>query len=279
MFADQVRRRGGAAVQALPHGGPRVHLRRVQARQAARSVCRSYCDTTADPPSKPVDTSLAEKFRTVEKTLSLVLSSVTAGVAPDPTALQQLQATLAEGLAAGGLTSSFPGGLEGSPDSSATSDHGRGGNHSNKRPRNEGASSMLGNRSGTHDSPAMSTSSNPMLSPMPPLARAPSNTSNTMPSPATSFTSGTGSTLGANSLSLLADASLAAEIDGRTQLTGLDPSFRLSSVTSALQGKTEGAEPVGHEKTPGLLSKGVVDAETAVELFRMFVSLDPRESR
>lgn len=67
-------------------------------------------------------------------------------------------------------------------------------------------------------------------------------------------------------MDVLADASLAAEIEGRTQVTGLDPTFRLSSITHALEAPDEGAP-----KAPlaPILSKGIVDVDTAVELFRM----------
>lgn len=73
------------------------------------------------------------------------------------------------------------------------------------------------------------------------------------------------------SLSMLADASLAAEIEGRTHITGLDANFKLSSVTEAIQDKSL-LEDVGEGKTPSLLSKGIINAETAVELFRVLVS-------
>lgn len=75
---------------------------------------------------------------------------------------------------------------------------------------------------------------------------------------------------GQTSLSILADASLAAEIDGRSQLTGLDPKFTLSSITQAIQDDNiEGIDGGPKERTPGILGKGIIDPETAVELFRM----------
>lgn len=72
-----------------------------------------------------------------------------------------------------------------------------------------------------------------------------------------------------SSLNLLADASLAAEIEGSKDISGLDPSFNLSSVTQAIQ--MNGPHEEMNERTPSLLSKGIIDPETAVELFRMFV--------
>lgn len=177
-----------------------------------------------------------------------------AGGPPDPTALHQLQATLAEGMAAGGLapSPSVPT-FAASPDSSAASDSGP----NRKRPRKDSTASILAasHSLASHNSyespastsalPLPATIASPLLLPIPPGNQS-------------------------NSLSLLADASLAAEIDGRTQLTGLDPTFTLSSVTSAIQVKHDQSDT--EERAPGLLSKGIVDAETAVELFRMYVS-------
>jgi len=81
---------------------------------------------------------------------------------------------------------------------------------------------------------------------------------------------------------MLADASLAAQIDGRSRLTGLDPSFKLSTVTNAIQRKDENGFPAGDGEemrtsgaTPAVLSKGIVTPELAVELFTMSVSLLP----
>jgi hypothetical protein len=78
---------------------------------------------------------------------------------------------------------------------------------------------------------------------------------------------------------MLADASLAAQIDGRSRLTGLDPSFKLSTVTNAIQRKDENGFPAGDGEemrtsgaTPAVLSKGIVTPELAVELFTMSVS-------
>jgi len=91
------------------------------------------------------------------------------------------------------------------------------------------------------------------------------------PSPSHPSPSGT-----SGSLSMLADASLAAQIDGRSRLTGLDPSFKLSTVTNAIQRKDEngfgamdGEEMRAKGTTPAVLSKGIVTPELAVELFTM----------
>ena len=176
-----------------------------------------------------------------------------AGAPPDPTALHRLQATLAEGMAAGGLTAAPPAnGSAPSPDSSAASDSGP----SRKRSRKDSTASILAaslaiSINNPYESPASASSL--------PLPAVPSPALHPIPAGNPS-----------NSLSLLADASLAAEIDGRTQLTGLDPTFTLSSVTSAIQAKNDQIE--SEEKAPGLLSKGIVDAETAVELFRLYVA-------
>jgi hypothetical protein len=193
------------------------------------------------------------------------------GAPPDPTALSQLKASLAEGMAAdatsstsGGRREVYGDGL--SPDSgSELGENGR----PLKRARNESVSSSLAynnHPSNNHDSPMsasshlsphLSTSNGTRLPALPPRSN-----SSLSPHAGPSSVSG-----GNNSLTLLADASLAAEIEGSTKMTGLNPSFNLSSVTQAIQVKDreEGAE----ERTPGLLSKGIIDPETAVELFRM----------
>ncbi|KAH8918335.1 hypothetical protein BT69DRAFT_1338248 [Atractiella rhizophila] len=95
-----------------------------------------------------------------------------------------------------------------------------------------------------------------------------------------------------SSLSILADASLAAELDGSKGISALDPSFKLSSLTKALEDVSPGSPDGGEEaedddmspktggskkspktvekETPGLFLKGILDADTAVELFRIF---------
>lgn len=81
-------------------------------------------------------------------------------------------------------------------------------------------------------------------------------------------------------LAMLADASLAAELDGSKEISGLDPTFKFSSLTQALEAAGENTD-VGSSMSPGrgllgknveappLLTKGIVDANTVVELFRM----------
>lgn len=67
---------------------------------------------------------------------------------------------------------------------------------------------------------------------------------------------------------MLADASLAAQIDGRTQLKGLEPDFNLSRVTEAIQDKFD-EEALEETRTPAVLSKRIVTPEMAVEMFRL----------
>jgi hypothetical protein len=239
---------------------------------------------------------LGEKFRSVEKNLATVMASFNAGVAPDAAMLSQLNTSISEGvastatktakkaaaaqatfdasnLAASPLTSSG-GSDEGTQDFNDNSRRGSYADGSNKRPRMDSYGAPLG-----VESPVSATTSlrSPHLAALPRLPEdmvSPgSNSQLSVPGSSSSTTqlalpSVTG---GANSLALLAEASLAAEIDGRTQLTGLDPSFRLSTVTALLQAEAPEIA-TGAEKTPGLLSLGIVNAETAVELFRMFVA-------
>ena len=208
------------------------------------------------------------------------------GAPPDPTALHQLQASLAEGLAADAANTSSrrdsisvaP--IEGlSPSSgSELGAEGRNGGGQNKRAR---VDSRIDPSLNFHHHPASSADSplsgSSHLSPLNPSSgnrRLPSISMTPKSVDSASLGSVNG---GGNSLSLLADASLAAEIDGRQRISGLDPSFNLSSVTQAftlssvtrtnLDGRDEGEL----ERTPGLLSKGIIDPETAVELFRMYV--------
>lgn len=188
---------------------------------------------------KPADASLADKFRTVEKTLSLVLESMNSGAPPDQETLQQLQASLKEGLD------------KGSP---AREERIEEAEDLGKREVYRVAPAGGGSPSSDWESPGGTDSTARPAK----RARRGSFTIATNPHP--------------NSLSILADASLAAEIDGRSRLTGLDPKFSLSSVTEAIQQSQDSSDGVGG-KMPALLSKGIVDAETAVELFRMFVYL------
>lgn len=66
---------------------------------------------------------------------------------------------------------------------------------------------------------------------------------------------------------MLAEASLAAQIDGRTTMKGLDPTFNLSRVTEALEENRAGSG--AETSTPPLLSKGIVSPELAVQLFKL----------
>lgn len=252
---------------------------------------------------------LGEKFRSVEKTLADLVASVNTGSAPSPAVISQLQSTISEGIAstagkaakkaalannrheADSPASMSSGNSEPGGSSVYTTTEGTGLGLSNKRPRLDGCghnSTSSLNTNNLHGRPLAGSISyesprsanagllSPHLAAMlqqqddgnSPRPSTSSSTSHHLPSITTPA-----STSGINSLSLLAEASLAAEIDGRAQLTGLDPSFRLSTVTALLQSDiTEGTEL--SDKTPGLLTLGIVDAQTAVELFRMFVYLE-----
>ncbi|GAA5927886.1 hypothetical protein JCM3775_002755 [Rhodotorula graminis] len=272
------------------------------------------------PRTKVSETTLQDKFREVERTLSVVLDSIGSGEKPDANALSQLQASIAEGL-------------EGTPEAVAHDrrrrystadmsssrysvpppDIGAGDNRSPspssdvpdlvgsgvdgpavKRTRydTEGYSQYPQ----LNQSPIMggnlavsphSTSTNPPGSVQlpqlalptvgPPRASASpvSNVASHLhPSPSNPSPSSQPGQQPAPSLAMLADASLAAQIDGRSKLTGLDASFNLSTVTDALQrnndrlGGSNGEEDVS--RTPAVLSKGIVTPELAVELFTVF---------
>ncbi|GAA5884889.1 hypothetical protein JCM16303_005337 [Sporobolomyces ruberrimus] len=248
----------------------------------------------------PPEATLADKFRQVEKSLSEVLDSIGSGEKPDPGVLSQLQASLAEG---GRAADSSGQGRRGSTlalteneEDSPTSSTENGGDIStepypNKRARYGSISSSAG----PFDSPQgglaialspnttapLSTSSH--MAPLPPLSNCPDSvtssharqTSQTPSHPSPSHPSPAGTN--GSSLSMLADASLAAQIDGRSRLTGLDPSFKLSTVTNAIQRKDEngfaavdGDEMRTSGTTPAVLSKGIVTPELAVELFTIF---------
>ncbi|BGP41663.1 hypothetical protein JCM10449v2_005654 [Rhodotorula kratochvilovae] len=277
--------------------------------------------------NKSTDSTLVDKFRMVEKTLSVVLDSIGAGERPDPATLSQLQASLAEGLdstpeasgererrrpstagAAAGSYSLPPhdGFRDGkSPSSSSDVPDLQGPSASNgraaKRARHGSATSV-----GYTDSPTLggtlaisphsaSTSGAPGSAQLPHLALplggpphppsdiSPTNNGGGMhrhlhasPSnPSPTSQPGVATSGGGSSLAMLADASLAAQIDGRSQLTGLDSSFNLSTVTNALQrNKDRLGAPLGEEdqggRTPAVLSKGIVTPELAVELFTTF---------
>lgn len=209
---------------------------------------------------KPADATLAEKFRNVEKTLSVLLSSMSTGAAPDPAALKQLQASLAEGLAADSAANqakSRPSNDVRSPSS--------GSDGPNKRPRRDDG-----------PSPSANSPFNPTLNLSPATApgsgRLPHLTLDGTPrmSDTSSLTSAPPSaTGGGSSLAMLADASLAAQIDGRSTMKGLDPTFNLSRVTAALEERRGSGEE--ETSTPAILSKGIITPELAVDLFKLYV--------
>ncbi|GAA6022022.1 hypothetical protein JCM11491_005496 [Sporobolomyces phaffii] len=255
---------------------------------------------TKDKKNKAPPETLADKFRQVEKSLSEVLDSIGSGEKPDPGLLSQLQASLAEG---GRVAETSGQGRRGSTialtenGDSPTSSNENGGDisidhRSNKRSRYGSHSASSG---GPFESPqgglaiALSPSAPAPLSasslaaPLPPLSTGPDSVGSghprqvsqtpSHPSPSHPSPAGTNG----SSLSMLADASLAAQIDGRSRLTGLDPSFKLSTVTNAIQRKDEngfaavdGEEMRATGTTPSVLSKGIVTPELAVELFTIF---------
>lgn len=233
---------------------------------------RSRLDLT--PHRKAPDGTLSDKLRTVEKTLSLVLQSVNAGGVPDPAALQQLQTSLAEGIAADKSKSSAarvtkPQSPESNSDPDLAVSDPR--PPTAKRARRDTAASGSSSIAFPSDpnpneiihSPFLpNTSLSPHIGNNPLFDLTPRSQDSLplrRPSPTTS-----------GSLSILADASLAAQMDGRTSLTGLDPTFTLSRVTEALQ--AEGDEEGEQTKTPAVLSKGIVTPEMAVSMFRMCVA-------
>ncbi|GAA5913599.1 Zn(II)2Cys6 transcription factor, partial [Sporobolomyces salmoneus] len=243
---------------------------------------------------------LADKFRQVEKSLSEVLDSIGSGERPDPGLLSQLQASLAEGGRAADISTQdrrgSTVGLTDNGESPTSSDENGGGGATNPRANKRARYGSLSASSvGPFESPQggfsialspsapapLSTSSH--VAPLPPLTTAPDSVNSnhhrqlsqtpSHPSPSHPSPAGTNG----SSLSLLADASLAAQIDGRSRLTGLDPSFKLSTVTNAIQRKDENGFPAvdGDQMrttgtTPAVLSKGIVTPELAVELFTIF---------
>lgn len=222
-----------------------------------RAARHERAETDPPPPSrKATDATLAEKFRNVEKTLSVLLQSMSTGAPPDPSALAQLQQSLAEGtqtLAASDSKSSSRD-LR-SPDSGSDQQA------TSKRLRRESSDPQ----GPSPTSPFFGSNLSPSTAP--PSGRLPQLTLdttphvfNTVPLPVTGTSTGGG-------LGMLAEASLAAQIDGRTTMKGLDPSFNLSRVTEALEENRGGA---GEENsTPPLLSKGIVSPELAVQLFKL----------
>ncbi|KAM0789962.1 hypothetical protein ACM66B_005296 [Microbotryomycetes sp. NB124-2] len=237
------------------------------------------------PVRKNNDQSLTEKFKSVEKSISMVLHSINSGAAPDPVALSQLQASLAEGLAAGEKNkdkdnkkaaaaaqaagaSSSQHQLDGASPSSG-SDSQPGARNQNKRPRHDSSAALHVSPSDSSPfigSMAMSPASAPSTGRLPQLQLDMTPRSkDSMPlsaRPASAQSSG-------GPLSMLADASLAAQIDGRSQLKGLEPDFNLSRVTEAIQDKPD-PDSLEETRTPAILSKRIVTPEMAVEMFRLF---------
>ncbi|GAA5955855.1 hypothetical protein JCM3765_000017 [Sporobolomyces pararoseus] len=253
------------------------------------------------PVSAAPEPTLADKFRQVEKNLSEVLDSIGSGERPDPTLLSQLQASLAEGGRAAEMSGQGRRGSTVAPtdngESPTSSNENAGGDisTSQRATKRTRYGSMSASSAGPFESPqgglaiALSPTATAPLStsshaaPLPPMSNAPDSISSSHPrqlsqtpshpSPSHPSPSGTNG----SSLSLLADASLAAQIDGRSRLTGLDPSFKLSTVTNAIQRKDENGFPAGDGDemrtsgtTPAVLSKGIVTPELAVELFTIF---------
>ncbi|KDE06812.1 hypothetical protein MVLG_02849 [Microbotryum lychnidis-dioicae p1A1 Lamole] len=243
------------------------------------SADHSTIITTSNGNGSGHDAALAEKFRSVEKNLSLFLQSMNSGGAPDPSALQQLKSTLADGIDTSRNGKSINNGARAtsttmeSPTAAGDDSH-AGGSASippAKRPRH--ASGNYPQSTSSTDSPFttnnMSLSPNSVLNsariPTAPLSHTPASTDSGL-LPSASRTPGSAG--GGSSLSMLADASLAAQLDGRNKLTGLDPGFNLSRMTEAIQG--DGSEGGDEARTPALLSKGIITPETAVDMFRIF---------
>lgn len=259
----------------------------------------SICRDTRNKPSPP-EVTLADKFRQVEKSLSEVLDSIGSGEKPDPSLLSQLQATIAEGKASEDGTqihtrrASTLAPTEHGDSPTSSNENGDGSTTtSSRRTKRARYGSVSASSVGPFDSPqcgiplALSPqapappSASSAVSSLPPISLSHGSTSShpprqmsltpSHPSPSHPSPSGT-----SGSLSMLADASLAAQIDGRSRLTGLDPSFKLSTVTNAIQRKDEngfgtmdGEEMRAKGTTPAVLSKGIVTPELAVELFTM----------
>jgi hypothetical protein len=75
-------------------------------------------------------------------------------------------------------------------------------------------------------------------------------------------------------LSMLAETSIrfAAELHGRKGISGLDPSFKLSTFTEALEVESSDTTALADKpEAPAILTKGIVDSGTVKELFQMFV--------
>lgn len=190
----------------------------------------------------------------------MLLSSMSTGAAPDPAALQQLQASLAEGLAADASANTKP---QRPVTDVRSPSSGSDQQNSYKRAR----------RDDNGPSPSMDSPFAPTLNLSPATApgsgRLPHLTLDGTPrlSDSTSLTSAAPSSAGGSSLAMLADASLAAQIDGRSTMKGLDPTFNLSRVTEALEERRYSNSE--ETSTPAILSKGIITPELAVDLFKL----------
>ncbi|KAI5474642.1 Zn(2)-C6 transcription factor [Pseudohyphozyma bogoriensis] len=237
------------------------------------------------PARKPVELTLSTKFGHINSTLSSVLSSIQSGATPTADDLHKLQATLKEGIEAGRLAEKGKGEIikvedgdeqyarrevyrpdgnlvvqeRATPDSD---DQAQGSTKGRKRAKT--TASIATSLSLDLSHPPHISPSQQFATPLPPLDSNFSPHSTTTPS------------LSQTSLSVLVDASLAAEIDGRSQLTGLNENFKLSSITNALNAREPGGGPRSPGTaewdglTPRLLADGTISAETAVEMFRIF---------
>ncbi|KAM0752863.1 hypothetical protein T439DRAFT_184423 [Meredithblackwellia eburnea MCA 4105] len=209
------------------------------------------------PVKKPQDPSIADKLRKVETTLSRVLESMNSGTTPDQQELEQLKADLADGLKADAEAKEKEKAKEAKlqkknekkrRESDATGD----GQDASPSGSEEGTSSKRARLDSIASGGDMDDDDDDFYSPISSIPSLPATTNS------------------APALSILADASLAAEIEGRAQVTGLDANFNLSSVTQALEDGKDGRGAEQEGKAPPLLTKGIIDAETAVELFRIF---------
>ncbi|KAK4047607.1 Phosphatidylinositol 4-kinase pik1alpha (PI4-kinase)(PtdIns-4-kinase) [Microbotryomycetes sp. JL201] len=264
----------------------RTTLQEMQATKARMLVCAEQARQTTRPVrhSKNNDQTLTEKFKNVEKSISMMLHSINSGAAPDPVALSQLQASLAEGLAAGEKSKEKDNKdknsksntahhsqqhYDGQSPSSGSDSQPGGARNPNKRARHDSNAAL--HLSPSDSSPfigsmAMSPASAPSTGRLPQLQlEMTPRSKDSMPlsaRPPSAQSSG-------GPLSMLADASLAAQIDGRSQLKGLEPDFNLSRVTEAIQDKPD-PDSLEETRTPAILSKRIVTPEMAVEMFRLF---------
>lgn len=267
-----------------------MHLCREQAGQAAgqvrlRSLFGSLRSLTLASHRKHASGDLVEKFKQVEQTLNMVIQSINSGQPPDAATVQHLhrmQQTLASDAQQPNGEASGSGAKHTSPGSVASSS-----NHT-LSPSFHSSATLAGDAPGIHRRASAFTGTG--------SANRPSERDRDRQP---SVTQGA-------ALSMLAEASLAAELDGSKGITGLDPTFNLSKVTEALEMPAAGESPAslstpsdkttppvpgapgsqaggtsvngtngglgeGDKPAPSLLTKGIVDADTAVELFRVYV--------